>query len=705
MLTRAPTSLTRTILIVMLMTVSSSIGIIGTLWIYQEYRQFNDESKRLREDYLQNQKTLIREEVEKAIDYINYMKAGTHERLKRNIKNRVYEAYDIALNIYRENRESATPAEIQKMVKDALRPIRFNRGRGYYFATRMDGVEELFADRPEMEGVNMIESRDTQGRYVIRDMIKLAREEGEGFYSYTWTKPSSEGDDFLKIAFIKYFEPFDWFIGTGEYLDDVKVDIQLEVLQRLVEVRFGEDGYLFGSTFNGDPLFTNGRITVGTKSVWDLTDPNGVRIIQEQKKAALQPGGGFYHYSWVKLHGESPSPKISFSRAIHDWEWMIGAGVYVDDVNAVIEQKREMLRQSIKGHILNILLVLMVLTVLAFLLSGFLSRKIRQGFERFASFFDLASSQLVEIRQDNLYFSEFYKLSQIANRMVRERLKAENELMQSKQELSHAFDELEKRVEERTFELKQAKEEAEKANNIKSEFLANISHELRNPMHHILSYSGFGVDKIETADRKKLFHYFSQIRRSGHRLMLLLNDLLDISKMEAGKMVYSFQYCNVYQVVKEAIKEIEKTLDLKKIRVHLEVPEGEVNAECDAFKIGQVMRNLLSNAIKYSPPNGEIGIEFNNTELMIEGESRRAVRISVKDHGVGIPETELHTIFEKFTQSTKTKTGAGGTGLGLAISREIVRAHKGKIWAENLEDGGSLFTFVIPFDQPESQDK
>lgn len=423
--------LTTIVLYSMLIVTSISIAIVGYLWIDQRTNQFKLESQKLRDDFIKEQKKVIKEEVEKAINYVDFMKSNTNSRLRQTIKNRVYEAYDIALNLYKQNKGKLSDERIQTLIKDALRPIRFNNGRGYYFATRLDGIEMLFADRPEMEGVNMLGTRDTQGKYVIRDMINIARTQKEGFYSYTWTMPDVKGKDFKKTAYIKHFEPFDWFIGTGEYFEDVEKDIQQEALDWFINVRFSNNGYLFGSKFNGDPLFTNGKITEGSQNIWDLTDPNGVKVIQAQKLVATQPEGGFYEYSWIKLNGTTPSPKVSFSKSIPDWEWMVGAGVYTDNIDRVINERRSHLTDSIKKDIKKILLVLFGLIFIVYLFARYLSRLTKQGFDRFTSFFNSASTTLAKIDQDDVGFSEFSTLVEIANQMVDARLMAEAALIES----------------------------------------------------------------------------------------------------------------------------------------------------------------------------------------------------------------------------------------------------------------------------------
>ncbi len=259
------------------------------------------------------------------------------------------------------------------------------------------------------------------------------------------------------------------------------------------------------------------------------------------------------------------------------------------------------------------------------------------------------------------------------------------------------LDQLEERVRERTLELAKAKDLAEVANKTKSEFLANISHELRNPMHHILSYSKYGVEKFDKVKQGKLKYYFNQIRTSGTRLMNLLNDLLDLSKLEAGKMEYRFENASFMQIIGDAVDELGPTLSEKELEVELGDNCLETMAYCDPYKIGQVVRNLLSNAIRFTPEEESIIISCDEYEPVNSLVSEPGVIVSIRDNGVGIPEDELEVIFDKFTQSSKTKTGAGGTGLGLAICKEIIEDHQGRIWAENNTDGGATISFFIPF--------
>ena len=240
---------------------------------------------------------------------------------------------------------------------------------------------------------------------------------------------------------------------------------------------------------------------------------------------------------------------------------------------------------------------------------------------------------------------------------------------------------LEKKVQKRTLELKEALA-------AKTEFLNNMSHEIRTPIQGFTTLSKGLVDHWYNFDEKKKIKLAKTVASNAERLASLTTNLLDLSKFTANKMLLNLKQINLTALTETIITECEELyIHDKNIKIECIKPK-QAMLMADEEKITQVLRNLFVNAIKFSPDNSlikaTITLSDNNCCFVLV------------DQAVGVPENELETIFESFTQSSRTKTNAGGTGLGLSICKKIIDAHHGKLWAENNIDSGASFYFTIP---------
>ena len=405
---------------------------IVTIEIISTYSDYNIRAQSMRNDYISHQKVLIKQEVMRVADEIYYQKAQSEVLTQEKIKSLVDEAYAIVENIYQKNKNTKSKAEIKKIILDALRPVRFEGGNGYYFITRFDGVEILFADKPEMEGVNLLNFQDSRGEYVIKDMIQIVEQHGEGFYEYHWTKPFVEGNNYKKISFVKRFKVFDWLIGAGLYVDDVESHIKTELLSNISRIRYGKEGYIFVNRFNGDALVSNGKVISEQKKLWEIFNKNPEKtkkIFDLEYDAALTKTGDYIYYSIIKLTNQNiASPKTSFIYGIPDWQWLIGSGVYLDDVEADIVSMQLGLVKQVERKVLKV--VLLVLLVVCFFLFWFrrLNRMLENDLTLFALFFNNSVFSNEFLNREKIKFEELDRMAENANNMLEDRQRIEQEL-------------------------------------------------------------------------------------------------------------------------------------------------------------------------------------------------------------------------------------------------------------------------------------
>ena len=276
---------------------------------------------------------------------------------------------------------------------------------------------------------------------------------------------------------------------------------------------------------------------------------------------------------------------------------------------------------------------------------------------------------------------------------------------QAERATDHHLAHLEEKIQARTADLQKAKEAAEEANAVKTLFLANMSHELRTPMHAILSFVSLGIDRYDRAPPEKILSYLTQIKESGNRLLSLVNNLLDLSKFDVGHMVLDYQDVDIKELILHVRRQTDALIKEKGLVFIIDHWTDETVIECDGVRITQVLWNLVSNAIKFTPSGNRVSLAFRSSFARCgrrQSDEQRVpgLLVTVRDAGPGVPEKELASIFEKFLQSSTTRTGAGGTGLGLSICKEIIEAHGGNIWAENHQEIGAMFHFVIPLRSP-----
>jgi PAS domain S-box-containing protein len=291
------------------------------------------------------------------------------------------------------------------------------------------------------------------------------------------------------------------------------------------------------------------------------------------------------------------------------------------------------------------------------------------------------------------------------------------ELKRAEEDLRHSQEILETRVKERTQDLVKARDAAEAANRAKSEFLANMSHELRTPLNHIIGFTELVVERQAGELNETQREYLGDVLASSRHLLSLINDILDLSKVEAGRLQLEVGEVFLPALLQNSLNMIKEKAMKHGIQLQTEIDGIPQQIRGDERKLKQILHNLLSNAVKFTPDGGVVTLSacrlFFRDHQWIEGDKCVApipfapsvagewVGISIRDTGIGLKAEDLERVFAPFEQADSSMSRRyQGTGLGLTLTRKLVELHGGKIWAESQGLGkGSLFRFLLPVTQ------
>jgi len=410
---------------------------VGFFWIQFEQSSFEEESRILRDSYILGQKNKIRNVVDQVVEYIHFQKTLLEEENRKKLKNTVDEATATGRHLYDLYHLHKNGQEISSLYKESLRPITFQRKEEIFFVLDMQGTAVLMPKNPELEGKNF---RTIQNdRYPASNLLKMIQKKGEGYLE--WKGKIKDGDDTAPnyVAFAKVFEDLGWIIGVSENHNEFEKKSQKQILSFINTVRFDTDNYVFAYDYDGTTLAHFIKKLIGVNR-WKLRDPSGFLLTQELIRLAKQPDGGFLRYTGtIKPETGKPSKKIGYAAGIPEWRWMIGAGVYVDDIELVLAKERDSLQKKIKSHIAKAAGVIAIALLIIALLARIVLSRLRGCVDAFTAFFVTAASDAVTMDEKLVHYTEFKHLVEPANRMILERKRAQEALKESEERLHLAI--------------------------------------------------------------------------------------------------------------------------------------------------------------------------------------------------------------------------------------------------------------------------
>lgn len=397
-----------------LITATVLFIILGTVFIGLAYQDHLDSVELIETRYMENQRKSLESKVQWFKQFIENEKAESEEHLKSQLRNMVNEAAQIVASIAETTARETTHENLIMLAKEALRPIRFLDGRGYFFMFDLEGTEVLFAARPEVEGENMLNVTDADGNFVVKDMIELATKKGEGFYAYRWIKPDTPGDHHPKLSFVKLIPELGVIIGAGEYLEDYEEALQNHILTTLESIDSDTTQYFFAGTYDGVSLLGPAK----GKNMLHVEDMNGVKVVMELI-AVARGGGGFVTYTLPAIDKKFKTfRKISYAAPLTEWGWYIGAGTSLQVIQEEMTQQREEMNWRLFKYVSSALAIVFIITLTSYALTRRVMIRVKDNIDNLSNSFENATKAEAPLSSKDATYVEFERVKDAANQMI-----------------------------------------------------------------------------------------------------------------------------------------------------------------------------------------------------------------------------------------------------------------------------------------------
>ncbi len=572
--------------IVLLLLLISLAG--SFLWLERLDYQRNIEN--FETEFMQKNRDLVKNEIKDVLKYVQFRDDGLLTRTRNQVKTRVENVYTILEYVYERMPPSSSKKEIITEIVKTIKPLNFNNSEQYIFINSLDGRSILYPPDPGMENTNLLETSDNQNIKVMQHLIEIAKTELEGFATYEWPHPEKETGLYKKLAYIKTFEPLGIFIGSGEYLIHMKEEVQTETLNWISKLRFGNDGYIFVLDSEGymlshvDPEYDE-------SSLLDYRDPEGLPVIKKILRVAqTQDDGGFLQYLWRKPSDGTQASKISFVQYYKSWDWVFGAGVYLDTLQKQIDVQLAQYKTRMWTRIWISLGIFFCIAVLSVALVLFMSKKVERSLHLFADFFQNAITNYTLINPASLKYKEFRKIADYANTMVSEYKDAQKSMQYSLKE--------------------------------KETLLKEVHHRVKNNLQLISSILNLQSSHLKD---EALLQYFKE---SQSRIFTIASVHEELYESENFSKVDLKAYIN--RIVPDLVHLYSNSAF---ISYDIEVDSVFVELST-AIPLGLILNEVITNSIQHAFPayeKGFISVRCKKTD--------KNIAVTVKDDGIGIPDT------------------------------------------------------------------
>lgn len=644
-----------------------AIGTLGVFWLVSEYRHHVQTLALVRDDYIATRKAETKTLVNLLAESVELRRAGVEDDLKKSVTEAVENGHRIAASIYEQSHGRLPDKEIKKNIISVLTAQRFLDGRGYYWIHDTDYTLIAHPFRTQSIGKNDRDLTDSHGQKVVRSLIAAATSSTQGgFVSYYWSKPEIDEKHHIeqgqkKIAFVKFFAPYNWVIGVGDYVTDAEEKAKQAAIKRIAAVRYGNKGYVFVHTRDGICLNHINKENIG-KNRWELLDANGIKVVQELDKTGRKPGGGFLEYmASIDPETGKPARKISYAQSVSGWDWVLGSGVYLGDIDQKISEYRTSLLNELRNKIITTLGILAAILASGFFVGRWLFRGLLDELSLFTMAPTTGKNDLIDPRHFRI--RELKALANQANQILREKEEAQAELHRAKRMESIGL------------------------------MAGGVAHDLNNLLSGIINYPELILLNLpkDSALREPLV----KIQESGQRAAAIVADLLTVARGIASVR----EIIDLNEAVRDFLHspQCEKILSTHPgVGCQSKLHSEPLHISCSPVHVTKCIMNLITNAAEAMELGGSITIATStilaDAHLAQLAPGPYAI-LEVIDNGKGIEEEALAHIFEPFF--TKKTMGRSGTGLGLTVVWNTMVDHQGTVTVAS-DRKGSRFALYFP---------
>ncbi len=366
-----------TLAIVLVLTLA-----LAGFYSWQSRRDAQSSFARIEQALSAETEARLKAEMRNAMSAIEFSRSRTEAVLRESITLQVDNAFQIAEAIHTREAGRRPAAEVRRLIVEALRPVRFYDGRGYFFIDDMSGQFILLPTAPQLEGKTILDNRDDTGHYIMRGLIAAARmPRGEGFSRYRWYTPDNPKVMADKLAYVRYFEPYDWLIGTGDYLYKWEEMQKLEAMSRLRGQRFGETGYAALIDGNGRSLISPSNTSLEGRLAADMPALEGE--ILERMLATARQGGGIVRYQWPHRDTGRLEAKTAYVQTYEPWRWVVVTTLFDNELRAAVAAEQQNHQYLSSQQALNLALATLAALLLGLAASWLFSRWTRQLFDSY----------------------------------------------------------------------------------------------------------------------------------------------------------------------------------------------------------------------------------------------------------------------------------------------------------------------------------